>query len=71
MHHFIGQLILNNKGKGFLRKEKANKDEKDIAIPHNFVDSALPQDTVEIETFPRPNKWGEIEGKVTKIKKLR
>jgi len=65
--HFIGQLILNNKGKGFLRKEKANKEEKDIAIPHNFVDSALPQDTVEIETFPRANKWGEIEGKVTKI----
>ena len=67
MHRFIGQLILNNKGKGFLRKEKANKEDKDIAIPHNFVDSALPQDKVEIETFPRANKWGEIEGKVVKI----
>ncbi len=67
MHNFIGTLILNNKGKGFLRKEKANKEEKDIAIPHNFIDSSLPQDKVEIQTFPRANKWGEIEGKVVKI----
>ena len=67
MHHFIGQLILNNKGKGFLRKEKSNKEDKDIAIPHNFIDSSLPQDKVEIETFPHANKWGEIEGKVVKI----
>ncbi|MBC7766522.1 VacB/RNase II family 3'-5' exoribonuclease [Arenimonas sp.] len=67
MHHFIGQLILNNKGKGFLRKEKTNKEEKDIAIPHNFIDSSLPLDKVEIETFPHANKWGEIEGKVVKI----
>lgn len=67
MHRFIGQLILNNKGKGFLRQEKADKKDKDIAIPHNFVDSSLPQDKVEVETFPNPNKWGEIEGKVVKI----
>ncbi|MBC7981704.1 ribonuclease R [Candidatus Parcubacteria bacterium] len=67
MHRFIGQLILNSKGKGFLRKEKANKEDKDIAIPHNFIDSSLPQDKVEIETFPHANKWGEIEGKVVKI----
>jgi ribonuclease R len=67
MHNFIGTLILNNKGKGFLRKEKINPDEKDIAIPHNFIDSSLPQDKVEIQTFPRANKWGEIEGKVVKI----
>jgi ribonuclease R len=67
MHNFIGTLILNNKGKGFLRKEKENKDEKDIAIPYNFIDSSLPQDKVEIQTFPHPNKWGEIEGKVIKV----
>lgn len=67
MHNFIGTLILNNKGKGFLRKEKTTPEEKDIAIPYNFIDSSLPQDKVEIQTFPRANKWGEIEGKVVKI----
>lgn len=67
MHNFIGTLILNNRGKGFLRKEKTNPEDKDIAIPHNFIDSSLPQDKVEIQTFPRANKWGEIEGKVVKI----
>lgn len=67
MHNFIGTLILNSKGKGFLRKEKADKTEKDIAIPFNFIDSSLPQDRVEIQTFPKPNKWGEIEGKVVKV----
>lgn len=67
MHNFIGTLILNNKGKGFLRKEKTNPEEKDISIPYNFIDSSLPQDKVEIQTFPHANKWGEIEGKVVKI----
>ena len=67
MHNYIGTLILNNKGKGFLRKEKISKEEKDIAIPHNFIDSSLPQDKVEIQTFPHPNKWGETEGKVIRI----
>ncbi len=67
MNNFIGTLILNNKGKGFLRKEKINKEEKDISIPYNFIDSSLPQDKVEIQTFPHPNKRGEIEGKVIRI----
>ena len=66
-HNYIGTLILNNKGKGFLRKEKATKEEKDIAVPHNFIDSSLPLDKVEIQTFPNANKWGEIEGKVIRI----
>ncbi len=67
MHNFIGTLILNNKGKGFLRRENADKEEKNIAIPYNFIDSSLPQDKVEVQTFPHPNKWGDIEGKVTRI----
>ncbi len=67
MHNYIGTLILNNKGKGFLRRENTNKEEKNIAIPHNFIDSSLPQDKVEVQTFPHPNKWGEIEGKVTRV----
>ncbi len=67
MHNFIGTLILNNKGKGFLRRENVDKEEKNIAIPYNFIDSSLPQDKVEVQTFPHPNKWGDIEGKVTRI----
>ncbi len=68
MHNHIGTLILNNKGRGFLKKDnKQNKEEKDITIPYNFIDSSLPQDKVEVQTFPNPNKWGEIEGKVIRI----
>lgn len=67
MHNYIGTLILNNRGKGFLRRENVQKEEKNIAIPYNFIDSSLPQDKVEVQTFPHPNKWGEIEGKVTRI----
>ncbi len=67
MHNYIGTLILNNKGKGFLRRDDVEKEDKNIAIPYNFIDSSLPQDKVEVKTFPHPNKWGEIEGKVTRI----
>lgn len=66
-----GILALNNKGKGYVRPidSAPSKKEDSIGIPPQFILDALPGDTVSVETFPKPNKWGEIEGKILEIQK--
>lgn len=63
-----GTISINMRGMGFVKipGEKKSED-KTIVIPSQFVGSALPYDTVEVQTFPEPNRRGEIEGKVIKI----
>jgi ribonuclease R len=76
MPYITGVLALNNKGKGYVRPLQSEagqkavfspKKEDSIVIPLQFISDALPGDTVVVDTFPKPNKWGEIEGKVTKV----
>ena len=78
MPSILGVLALNNKGKGYVRplQTSANgqstpsaKKEDSIGIPPQYILDALPGDTVLVDTFPKPNKWGEIEGKITEIQK--
>ena len=70
MPSITGILALNNKGKGYVRplQSTPSKKEDSIGIPSQFILDALPGDTVVVETFPTPNKWGEIEGKIREIK---
>lgn len=68
MSHIQGVIAFNIKGNGYVKIAAEKKaDEKSITIPTAFTGSALPYDTVEVTPFPQPNKWGEVEGKVTKI----
>lgn len=68
MSHIQGVISFNIKGNGYVKIPAETKaEEKSITIPAAFTSSALPYDTVEVTTFPQPNKWGEVEGKVTKI----
>lgn len=73
MSLITGILALNNKGKGYVRPLQTSttpsKKEDSIGIPPQFILDALPGDTVIVDTFPKPNKWGEIEGKITEIQK--
>jgi ribonuclease R len=70
MSLITGILALNNKGKGYVRplQTTPSKKEDSIGIPSQFIQDALPGDTVVVDTFPTPNKWGEMEGKITEIK---
>lgn len=68
MSHLQGIISFNIKGNGYVKIPAKNKaDEKSITIPASFTGSALPYDTVQVTPFPQPNKWGEVEGKITKI----
>ena len=73
MSLITGILALNNKDKGYVRPLQTSttpsKKEDSIGIPPQFILDALPGDTVIVDTFPKPNKWGEIEGKITEIQK--
>lgn len=74
MTRIEGVLALNNKGKGYVRPlqdptKPPTKKEDSIVIPTQFVLDALPSDTVVVETFPRANKWGEVEGKIVEVVK--
>lgn len=74
MTRIEGVLALNNKGKGYVRPlQDPNlpivKKEDSIVIPMQFIMDALPGDTVVVDTFPKPNKWGEVEGKITEVVK--
>ncbi len=63
-----GIVSFNLKGNGFVRIPAERKeDEQSISVPAQFTDSALPYDTVMVQPFPTPNKWGDIEGKIVKI----
>lgn len=70
MPSITGILALNNKGKGYVRplQTSTSKKEDSIGIPSQFILDALPGDTVIVDTFLKPNKWGEIEGKIIEIK---
>lgn len=71
MPSIVGVLALNNKGKGYVRPitSSFSKKEDSIGIPPQFILDALPGDIVLVDTFPKPNKWGEIEGKIIEIQK--
>ncbi len=71
MSSIVGVLALNNKGKGYVRplQSTPSKKEDSIGIPPQFILDALPGDTVVVDTFPKPNKWGEVEGKILEIQK--
>lgn len=78
MKSIIGVLALNNKGKGYVRPLQESKEnistvsyKKDdsIGINPQFILDALPGDTVLVDIFPKPNKWGETEGKIIEIQK--
>ena len=68
MASFQGTLTLNMRGMGYVRVPGEKKsDDKTIVVQPQFVLGALPYDTVEVQTFPEPNRRGETEGKITKI----
>lgn len=65
---FQGVISLNQKGQGYVRIPGEKKeDEKTIVVPPQFTEGCLPFDTVIVQPFPTPNKWGDTEGKVINI----